>query len=98
MARHRDPDEHREESAADPVEVALAYHQRTKHHFDRYARSLGYMDWANQPDPFRRYEGAPLVRLPIPEALTPETDTTCAYESLYRPGSVTPRPVSLESV
>ena len=33
--------------------------------FNQYARSLGYMDWANQPDPFRRYEGAPLIRLPL---------------------------------
>src|SRR5437016_11302735 len=30
--------------------------------------SLGYMDWAKQPDPFRRYDGAPLVRLPLPDA------------------------------
>lgn len=43
-----------------------AYHERTKHHLDRYARSLGYLDWANQPDPFRRYEGAPISRLPLP--------------------------------
>ena len=40
--------------ALDPLEVVMRYHQETKHHFFRYARSLGYMDWANQPDPFRR--------------------------------------------
>ena len=39
------------------------YHDRTKHRPERYAASLGYMDWANQPDPFRRFEGAPLRRL-----------------------------------
>jgi len=27
--------------------------------------SPGYMDWATQPDPFRRYQGADLVRLPL---------------------------------
>ena len=37
----------------DPLEVVMQYHQETKHSFSRYARSLGYMDWANQPDPFR---------------------------------------------
>ncbi len=42
---------------------ALEYHDRTKHHFHRYARSLGYLDWASQPNPFRRYDGAPLLSL-----------------------------------
>jgi len=45
------------------LEVVLHYHQSTKHHFQRYARGPGFMDWATQPDPFRRYHGAPLVRL-----------------------------------
>jgi len=40
--------------ALDPLEVVKQYHKETKHHLFRYARSLGYMDWANQPDPFRR--------------------------------------------
>jgi hypothetical protein len=42
-------------------QVVVAYHERTKHHYHRYAASLGYLDWAKQPDPFRRYDGAPLV-------------------------------------
>ncbi|MGE3579714.1 MAG: nitroreductase family protein, partial [Vicinamibacterales bacterium] len=42
----------------------LAYHDRTKHAFQRFAPALGYLDWATQPDPFRRYRGAPLVELP----------------------------------
>ncbi|UUZ76200.1 hypothetical protein LP414_33435 [Polaromonas sp. P1(28)-13] len=29
------------------------------------------MDWATQPDPFRRYAGADLVRLPLPKAGRP---------------------------
>ncbi len=41
-----------------------AYHDGTKHHFHRYARSLGYLDWASQPNPFRSFAGAPLVPLP----------------------------------
>ena len=43
--------------------IALQYHQATKHDFNRFARSLGYLDWATQPDPFRRYAGAPLLQL-----------------------------------
>lgn len=44
--------------------IAARYHEATKHHFNRFARSLGYLDWATQPDPFRRYEGAPVRLLP----------------------------------
>jgi SagB-type dehydrogenase family enzyme len=43
---------------------ARAYHDTTKHHFHGFARSLGYLDWATQPDPFRRYSGALLAPLP----------------------------------
>ncbi len=42
------------------------YHEATKHHFRRAARSLGYLDWANQPDPFRRFPGAPQLPLVVP--------------------------------
>jgi hypothetical protein len=48
-------------------EIVVAYHERTKHHYKRFAASLGYLDWATQPDPFRRYDGAALVRLPLPK-------------------------------
>jgi SagB-type dehydrogenase family enzyme len=39
------------------------YHDGTKHHFDRFARSLGYLDWASQPNPFRSFDGADAVPL-----------------------------------
>lgn len=51
------------DSIEDPINQALAYHERTKHHFHRYARGPGHLDWATQPDPFRRYRGAPLALL-----------------------------------
>ena len=44
---------------------ALAYHQASKHHLDRYAPGPGGLDWANQPDPFRRYAGASRIELPL---------------------------------
>ncbi len=43
----------------------LLYHEETKHHFHRYAGSAGFLDWANQPNPFRCYEGVTPVRLPL---------------------------------
>ena len=49
------------------LEIVAGYHERTKHHYHRFAAAQGYMDWATQPDPFRRYDGAALVRLPLPE-------------------------------
>ncbi len=48
-----------------PAETARAYHAITKHHVRRQARSLGYIDWDTQPDPFRRYAGAALVELEL---------------------------------
>jgi len=58
--------------------IALQYHHATKHYFNRFARSLGYLDWATQPDPFRRFEGAPSSQLPR-EAVSPEVP----YEALF---------------
>ena len=40
-----------------------SYHDGTKHHFHQFARSLGYLDWASQPAPFRSFHGAPSIPL-----------------------------------
>ena len=47
------------------INEIYTYHNETKHAPSRYARSLGYMDWATQPDPFRSYKGAPSLSLPM---------------------------------
>ncbi|MBI5063053.1 MAG: nitroreductase family protein [Desulfatitalea sp.] len=68
------------------AETILAYHAATRHHFRRYARSTGAMDWANQPNPFRIYEGVERVALPLPNR-----DPNLAYAGLYaaeRPASL----------
>ncbi len=49
----------------DAAHVILDYHERSKHHLRRYAPGPGYLDWANQPDPFRSYQGAPRVELEL---------------------------------
>lgn len=81
---------------ADRLEAVLRYHERTKHHFNRYAPGPGYLDWANQPDPFRRFRGAPLVRLPLLGA----QDAPCSppYEAIYLQGSVPSAPLALRSL
>ncbi|QPD03559.1 MAG: hypothetical protein Nkreftii_001333 [Candidatus Nitrospira kreftii] len=80
----------------DPVERIIRYHIQTKHHFNRYARSLGYLDWANQPDPFRRFEGAQLISLPL--LLPDEEPLSPAYEAIYERGAVPCQPVSLSTL
>ncbi len=47
------------------LDTVFNYHEQTKHHFSRYARALGYMDWKNQPNPFRHYDGAPRTPLAL---------------------------------
>ncbi|MCB9475975.1 MAG: SagB/ThcOx family dehydrogenase [Deltaproteobacteria bacterium] len=75
-------------SDSDPRRTIVAYHQRTKHHPYRYARSLGYMDWDTQPDPFRRYDGAPRVAL-----ARPEPGPLPLYDEIFDPGMVRVRAV-----
>ena len=46
-------------------EDIVAYHLRTKHAPTRYALGPAFLDWTSQPSPYRRFEGAPLVALPL---------------------------------
>jgi SagB-type dehydrogenase family enzyme len=81
---------------ASQLEEVMRYHERTKHHFARFAPGPGQLDWANQPDPFRRFEGAPLTRLPL---LAPDDEPRApAYESLYAPGAVASATVDLRAL
>jgi len=71
------------------VEEVIAYHQASKHHFYAYARGPHQMNWATQPNPFRRYEGAPLIALDhVPPAAEP------LYEDAFVVGHVLPQPLS----
>jgi SagB-type dehydrogenase family enzyme len=78
------------------LEEVMRYHERTKHHFARFAPGPGQLDWANQPDPFRRFEGAPLTRLPLLGA--DEAPRSPPYDSLYRPGAVASAPLTMRSL
>jgi SagB-type dehydrogenase family enzyme len=40
------------------------YHEFTKHTAQALRRTRHVLDWANMPDPFRHYEGVPLLDLP----------------------------------
>jgi SagB-type dehydrogenase family enzyme len=80
----------------DPVDQVIAYHIQTKHHFNRYARSLGFLDWANQPDPFRRFEGSPLISLPL--LRSDEEPQSPSYDSIYQHGAVPSQAVTLRAL
>ena len=40
------------------------YHESTKHSVESLRRAPHVLDWANMPDPFRHYEGVPVLDLP----------------------------------
>jgi len=75
------------------LETVLDYHERTKHFPGRYARALGYLDWATQPNPFRRFQGAPL----LPLDLVPVGDEP-RYEPAFFAGGIPPAPLDRRTV
>jgi SagB-type dehydrogenase family enzyme len=75
------------------VRKVLEYHQQTKHRPDRFARGPGQMDWANEPVPFRFYEGVIPVHLPLRKR-----DPDHAYVSLYTRSGCTALPFELKHI
>jgi SagB-type dehydrogenase family enzyme len=71
----------------------IRYHEATKHHFQRYARSAGYMDWQNQPNPFRFYENTPGISLPFLKQ-----DPNVAHKDLYRRSDRQSQPFNLYNI
>jgi len=77
----------------DPLDCVLRYHEQTKHQLNRFARSLGYLDWANQPDPFRRFDGA--VQIPLDH---PPLSAEPTYDALFADAAVPPCAVDRQSI
>lgn len=48
------------------MEKVYQYHQRSKHSLKAYAAGPETIDWDDQPDPFRRFDGSKIVPLPRP--------------------------------
>jgi SagB-type dehydrogenase family enzyme len=57
------------------------YHHATKHSYDSLRTNARFLDWHNQPDPFRSYEGTPLITLPA-EPGFPEAGTFATIAAL----------------
>jgi len=77
----------------DAVDAIIAYHDRTKHHPGRYARGPGGLDWATQPDPFRRFTGSPVLKLPLADR-----DDTPPAAILFGVGAAQPRPFTIDAL
>ena len=71
----------------------IAYHEASKHHYRTYAPGPGYLDWATQPDPFRRYTGAQVIPL-----ARPAPDDDLPYEAGFMPGLAPVAPLDAASV
>jgi SagB-type dehydrogenase family enzyme len=63
------------------TERLFAYHQATKHTYQSVRVNAHFLDWKNQPDPFRTYEGTELIALP-PESELPNVGTFAAMAAL----------------
>src|SRR6266550_971836 len=69
------------------------YHERSKHHVNRYAPGPRGLDWANQPDPFRVFADAPKVELPLASDTLPTR-----FNAMRRGELPPPRAFDLRSV
>ncbi|XP_048234263.1 uncharacterized protein LOC8270603 isoform X2 [Ricinus communis] len=77
----------------------LRYHNQTKHSFTNYARGPRGLDWANQPNPFRRYISAPLLSLlhfPT-DNQDPGVDSAPLYHSVFN-SLPSPKSISKSSI
>ena len=68
-------------AASFSLQRVFDYHQSTKHRFEAYARGPGRLDWANQPDPLRRYAGARRIVL---QHVEPTEQPR--YDAVFDPG------------
>ena len=75
------------------MDDVLTYHERSKHHLERYASGPGGLDWSTQPDPFRRFAGAPLLNLPLLA-----DDPPLRWDDLFSDAGVPPQVLSLATV
>ena len=75
------------------LQTILAYHQQTKHHFQRYASGPDGLDWNSQPKAFRTFEACTKLELPL--LLQP---TKALYDDLYQPEKISCQALSLNSI
>lgn len=80
-------------SSTSAAATVFTYHERSKHHTERYAPGPGYLDWSDQPNPFRRFTGCEKVPLPRPGA-----ELTVPFAQLDHSATLPGRPLDLSSL
>lgn len=75
------------------LQTLYTYHNETKHSHARYARSLGYMDWETQPNPYRNYQNTKKTLLPLAFE-----NNTLPYHLIFDKKQETISPLCLESI
>lgn len=77
----------------EPAETVLAYHRRTMHRADGYARGPETLDWDAQPNPWRTWQGTSRLSLPL------VSDGLAApYAAVTGQARVPPAPLTVVSV
>jgi SagB-type dehydrogenase family enzyme len=69
------------------------YHNRTKHQFNAYAKAPEFLDWDEQPNPFRHFNGSETVELPLLKA-----ELSCLFSDLDSPTNINAKPLTLENI
>ena len=75
------------------LKAVFQYHEATKHSFNGYADGPGYLDWATQPNPFRRYAGARVLAL---DKVAPASEPI--YDEAFVHGRIPPAPLNRRSI
>src|SRR5262245_49707942 len=73
------------------TELALTYHEETKHSYESVYRSRHFLDWDNQPRPFKLYLGLEAMPLP-PDLPVTQTPALLALASPGEAAMATPMP------
>ncbi len=70
-----------------------SYHEASKHAPGRYAPGPGYLNWENQPEPFRWFHGAKVHDLPLRQSLPDPL-----FEAMGQVGGIASQPLTLEAL
>lgn len=73
--------------------IAIAYHDRTKHRPERYASGPETLDWDAQPDPFREFAGCRRIALEFSARTLP-----VSFGGLHAKGAIVPAPLSKTAI
>ncbi len=80
-----------------PAMTWREYHEATKHSVESLRRERNFLDWANMPDPFRHYEGVPVLDLP-PDPPIPEMPAIDVLQGTFGTTPVSDGPAFLSQL